>query len=184
MRPRGGRCALNPKQRSPLHLGGYTSQAPLHRRRRPSTRCFGACRAALLRCARGMPQQYYHAVGNKTTVRVQNTESAGSVFGIGKAGEFCLIRLGPERPRRAGCEVYLLSPQYESYSRGLWTALWGGGGSQMMTWGEWTSGFLALSVALHLCGHVDIYGLSESSGERYWLRDFGGEARDHPHLYA
>ena len=56
-----------------------------------------------------------------------------------------------------------MSPQFEEYASSYW-AVYGQRGQR----GVMSSGFQALALAMHLCGHVSVFGMGqEVSGEYY-----------------
>eukprot|EP00899_Mesostigma_viride_P023903 jgi/Mesvir1/4698/Mv21593-RA.1 len=112
---------------------------------------------------------YEQHVGSKTTIRIQNKEYSGFAE---DPHEICLVKLYQYFYRsKSLCRVVQFSPQFQLYALRYWSVFppthWPGG--LAMHTGKMSSGFMGLAFALHLCGHVSVFGMSQGE-EHYFLK--------------
>ena len=125
---------------------------------------------AVIRMNQAPTKGFEAYTGKKTTVRLQNQERVGPH--PGEKNSVCLVK-GYNFRKPKGCKVLPLSPQFLEYTKFHWVfqlnsrffdvkrATRSVGRMKMST------GFMAITLAMHVCRRVDIYGFSGKSSHYY-----------------
>eukprot|EP00873_Tetraselmis_striata_P035973 jgi/Tetstr1/456237/TSEL_042999.t1 len=121
-------------------------------------------------------RRFERHVGSKTSLRLQNQERVGPV--PGDRVPTCLVK-GYNFRHNKKCTLLALSPQFMLYTKYYWYfhRMPGPGGgavsarisslSRDVSRIKMSTGMMGLSLALHLCGKVDLYGFSGGRGHYY-----------------
>eukprot|EP00899_Mesostigma_viride_P019716 jgi/Mesvir1/27746/Mv07436-RA.1 len=97
--------------------------------------------------------------GSKTSVRFQNPERVGFAEG---PSEVCFAKMGRVSRKKTPCSIMQFSPQWEAYTRVLWKLYNPHGEKVDRT--KFSSGFIGIAFAMHVCGSVDMYGFTHGTG--------------------
>ena len=130
---------------------------------------------AVIRFNEAPTKGYERHVGSKTTIRLQNPERQGFAehAGTGSQQELCLVKnyYGLSNSKR--CKIVPLSPQFIAYSRYYW--FWNEKKNYVPSRGKhnekrlkMSTGFIGISLALHLCKKVTLYGFQASGVGHYY----------------
>jgi len=115
---------------------------------------------------------YEKRVGSKTSLRLQNQERTGSVP-TDKGNPPCLVK-GYNFKHDKRCKLLVLSPQFMMYTKYFWYFYRAGSLANRVGRADYSlarikmsTGMIGLTLAMHLCGKVDLYGFSGGRGHYY-----------------